>query len=277
MQRVVSQLRPQPHRGLWSNSGINSPFGSVSARLRQQQTASVVDLRPGCYFSTTPQAQGPKCTLIIGPPGGGKGTLSGKVIKDFDFAHLSSGDILRSQIAQGTAVGKKAKSFVEAGDLVPDEVMVQLIVNELREKFHGENWILDGFPRTVQQALSVEKSFTINAVMHIDVPFEVIIDRIAQRWVHPGSGRIYNTEYHPPKVPGKDDETGEPLIQREDDKPEAVLFRLKKYEAITLPLLDFYKARGTLRTFAGTESDKIYPFLQDFLDNELRIPRREKS
>ena len=212
-----------------------------------------------------------KSALIIGPPGGGKGTLSAKLIKDFQISHLSSGDILRSQISAGTAVGQKAKSFVDNGDLVPDEVMVRLIVNELREKYAGNHWLLDGFPRTVQQALSLEKSYRIDSVLHIDVPFEVIIARVAQRWVHLASGRIYNTEYKPPKVAGKDDITGEDLVQREDDKPESVERRLKSYEKITLPLLEFYEGRGVLHTFKGKESDVIYPQLRRYVLEELRV------
>lgn len=178
--------------------------------------------------------------IIIGAPGSGKGTISSRIVKDFGMKHLSSGDMLRGQILQKTEAGLNAKKYTDKGDLVPDEIMVKLILNEIHS-LGNVSWLLDGFPRTVAQAIDLHKSEPVNMVISLNVPFEVIIDRIKGRWTHLPSGRVYNTEFNPPKTPGIDDVTGEPLVQRDDDKPETVRQRLETYNRQTKPVLEYYK------------------------------------
>ncbi|KAG8595616.1 hypothetical protein GDO81_001575 [Engystomops pustulosus] len=206
--------------------------------------------------------------VIMGPPGSGKGTISDRIVKHFALKHLSSGDLLRLNIQKKTEIGILAKSYIEQGQLVPDDVITRLIVQELNN-FGEHNWLLDGFPRTVPQAQALDKAHQINTVIDLNVPFQTIKDRLTARWIHPGSGRVYNTEFNPPKVSGIDDVTGEPLIQREDDKPETVTKRLKAYESLTKPVLEYYKNKGVLETFSGTETNKIWPHVYSFLQTKL--------
>jgi len=206
----------------------------------------------------------PMCALIVGAPGSGKGTISNWIVRDFGLKHVSSGDILRQHLQQGTPVGLKAKQFIDKGDLVPDETMVELISSELKN-MEGVPWLLDGFPRTQPQAKALQGQAPVNVVINLDVPFETIIDRIKDRWIHPGSGRVYNLIFNPPKVAGKDDDTGEDLIQREDDKPESVRNRLEVFSKNTKPVLDFYREMGILKDFHGTESKKIWPHVETHL------------
>ena len=159
--------------------------------------------------------------LILGPPGSGKGTIASRIVKTFHFNHLSSGDLFRAQISKGTSVGLTAKQFIDRGTLVPDDVTIKLVLNELRG-LSNHSWLLDGFPRTLHQAESLTHSERLDTVIHLDVPFQTIIDRIRERWVHLPSGRIYHNTFNPPQTPGKDDITGEELVQREDDKPASV-------------------------------------------------------
>ncbi|XP_066460337.1 GTP:AMP phosphotransferase AK3, mitochondrial [Eleutherodactylus coqui] len=206
--------------------------------------------------------------VIMGPPGSGKGTVSDRIVKHFALQHLSSGDLLRLNIQKKTEVGTLAKSYIEQGQLVPDDVITRLVVQELNN-FGEHNWLLDGFPRTVPQAEALDRAHRINTVIDLNVPFQTIKDRLTARWIHPGSGRVYNTEFNPPKVSGIDDLTGEPLIQREDDKPETVTKRLKAYETLTKPVLEYYKNKGVLETFSGTETNKIWPHVYSFLQTKL--------
>ncbi|XP_044142824.1 GTP:AMP phosphotransferase AK3, mitochondrial [Bufo gargarizans] len=206
--------------------------------------------------------------VIMGPPGSGKGTISDRIVKHFALKHLSSGDLLRLNIQKKTEVGILAKSYIEQGQLVPDGVITRLIVQELNN-FGEHNWLLDGFPRTVPQAQALDKAHQINTVIDLNVPFQTIKDRLTARWIHPASGRVYNTEFNPPKVSGIDDLTGEPLVQREDDKPETVTKRLNAYEALTKPVLEYYKNKGVLETFSGTETNKIWPHVHSFLQTKL--------
>jgi len=201
----------------------------------------------------------------MGRPGGGKGTISKKMLKDFDYNHLSTGDLLRANVQDGTDLGKEAKSYMDSGGLVPDDLIIRLVLDEVA-KIEG-SILLDGFPRTLPQAEAFEANLAIDNSIFLNVPTEVIVERISNRWLHPGSGRIYAYDYNPPKVEGKDDETGEPLIQRDDDKPEAVGARLQQYDAMTLPLIEHYqKIPGHLAEFRGTESDVIYPEVKKYLE-----------
>lgn len=205
------------------------------------------------------------CRLIImGPPGGGKGTISKMVTQDFKIPQLSSGDLIRQQIRDKTEIGQEVEALVNAGGLVPDDTITEIVIASLAD-MSDDHWMLDGFPRTTAQAEALSKVYDIDAVINVDVPFDVIIERLKDRWCHPASGRIYNLQFTPPQTPGRDDQTGEPLIQREDDKPATVQARLLQYEASTRPLCDFYDAKGLLANFQGEETKKIYPGIQEFL------------
>uniref|UniRef100_A0A8D0HJ67 GTP:AMP phosphotransferase AK3, mitochondrial n=1 Tax=Sphenodon punctatus TaxID=8508 RepID=A0A8D0HJ67_SPHPU len=206
--------------------------------------------------------------VIMGPPGSGKGTISTRILKHFALKHLSSGDLLRDNMQKRTEVGVIAKSYIDQGQLIPDDIMTRLMLSELKtlNRYH---WLLDGFPRTVPQAEALDKACEIGTVIDLDLPFETIKQRLTARWIHPASGRVYNLEFNPPKVPGTDDITGEPLVQRDDDKPETVVKRLKAYETQTKPVLDYYRKKGVLESFSGTETNMIWPPVHAFLQTKL--------
>ncbi|CAH4017745.1 GTP:AMP phosphotransferase AK3, mitochondrial [Pieris brassicae] len=208
-------------------------------------------------------------TLILGAPASGKGTISSRLVKRYGLEHVSSGDKLRDHIEKQTDLGKKVKSYLNEGKLVPDDVMINFMVTELKQ-VENKPWLLDGFPRTVTQADTLWKVKPVDIVLNLVVPFEVIIDRVKNRWVHLPSGRVYNIGFNTPKVMGKDDETGEALMQRADDKPEAVKKRLEIYESMTKPVIDFYKGKGIIKNFEGRTSDEIWPKITDYMDNLLK-------
>ncbi|XP_029372484.1 GTP:AMP phosphotransferase AK3, mitochondrial [Echeneis naucrates] len=208
--------------------------------------------------------------VIMGPPGSGKGTVSARITKSFGLTHLSSGNILRAHINAKTEFGLLMKSSIDQGQLVPDDVISRLILSEL--KAIGQcSWLLDGFPRTVSQAEALDSAYIVNTVINLNVPFQTIKDRLTSRWTHLPSGRVYNTDFNPPKVPGLDDVTGEPLVQRDDDTPETVTRRLKAYETQTEPVLEYYRSKGVLETFSGTETNKIWPDVEALLYRKLSL------
>lgn len=200
--------------------------------------------------------------IILGAPGGGKGTISKKILNKFAYNHVSTGDLLRSHIQKGTDLGEKAKAFMNQGKLVPDDLVVDMLKKTVKNDSPGVSGrlLLDGFPRNIEQAKSLESVVHIHQVIHLDIPHAEILRRLSQRWVHAPSGRVYNLEYNPPISEGLDDVTKEPLTQRDDDKPEFIQKRLDDYEAMTSPLVSHYKnSKGTIVTsFAGTESDVIF-------------------
>ncbi|KAK9447322.1 adenylate kinase-domain-containing protein [Limtongia smithiae] len=213
----------------------------------------------------------PARMLLLGPPGAGKGTQTSRLLKKFDIPALSSGDILRQQIAEKTDVGKTAADIIKQGKLLPDTVMTAVISAELATRHWlaaTKTWLLDGFPRTQPQAELLDGILHpslagLNFVVELQVPFEVILDRIANRLVHVPSGRVYNLTYNPPKVPGVDDVTGEPLTRRPDDDPEIFRTRLEEYQKLTTPLIEHYRKQGDLVwSVAGDTSDIIYPQLE---------------
>jgi nucleoside-triphosphate--adenylate kinase len=146
---------------------------------------------------------------------------------------MSTGDILRQHVNEGSALGKQAQEYMRNGKLVPDEIMISLLLNDATPYLEeGASLLLDGFPRTIHQAKALEEFMHIDMVVNLDIPTEVIVERISDRWIHPASGRTYSYSYKPPQVTGKDDVTGEPLVQREDDKPESVRTRLAAYDKV---------------------------------------------
>lgn len=180
--------------------------------------------------------------ILLGAPGAGKGTQAQFLTKKYGIPQISTGDMLRAAIKAGTEMGKMAKAFMDEGKLVTDEIIIGLVKDRIAEDDCKNGFLLDGFPRTVPQADAVTAAgIALDAIIEIDVPDEEIIKRMSGRRVHPDSGRTYHLVYNPPKVEGKDDETGEDLIQRPDDKEEIVKDRLKVYHEQTQPLVDYYQ------------------------------------
>ena len=179
--------------------------------------------------------------VLLGPPGAGKGTQAESICSSYGIPHISTGNMLREAIEAGTKLGLEAKSLMDSGILVSDEVIIGLVEERIAAPDCSSGFLFDGFPRTIPQAEAlVERGIKIDAVVEIDVPDEDIINRMSGRRMHLASGRNYHIIYNPPVNEGKDDLTGELLIQREDDKPETVRDRLKVYEEQTSPLIDFY-------------------------------------
>lgn len=209
--------------------------------------------------------------LLLGAPGSGKGTQTSRLLQRFSNLNaLSSGDILRAQIAARSPVGLEAAKFIADGGLVPDQTMVLLIGSELNSRgwLNGaSSWLLDGFPRTRPQAESLYRVLeppdaAVNMVVELDVDQSVILERIEARWVHVPSGRVYNLDYNPPKVAFRDDVTGEPLTKRADDTAEVFQRRLDQYNAELGPLKEFYRNLGVLHKVSGNTSNIIYPKLE---------------
>ena len=179
--------------------------------------------------------------VLLGPPGAGKGTQAESICENYGIPHISTGNMLREAVEAGTKLGLEAKSLMDAGILVSDDVIVGLVEERISADDCSEGFLFDGFPRTIPQAEAlIERYINIDAVVEIDVPDQDIIDRMAGRRMHPASGRNYHIIFNPPKNEGKDDITGEDLILREDDKPETVKDRLKVYADQTSPLVVFY-------------------------------------
>jgi adenylate kinase len=196
--------------------------------------------------------------ILLGPPGAGKGTQAERLTEDFGLPYFATGDILRNAVAEGTELGLKAKGFMDAGELVPDDVIIGVILEALQGDEAADGFLLDGFPRTVPQAdalgAALEKvGRQLTAVLLIDVPDGEIERRISGRRVS-RSGRVYHIEFDPPKHPDRCDIDGSPLIQRDDDKPETIRKRLAVYHEQTEPLVEYYEDRDLLRRFDGTRT-----------------------
>ncbi|MGZ5207726.1 MAG: adenylate kinase [Sulfuricurvum sp.] len=180
--------------------------------------------------------------ILLGAPGAGKGTQAQFLIKAYEIPQISTGDMLRAAIKAGTELGTLAKSFMDAGKLVTDEIIIGLVKERIAQEDCKNGFLLDGFPRTVVQADALkEAGVAMDAVIEIDVPDKEIVKRMSGRRAHLASGRTYHILYNPPKVEDKDDETGEDLVQRADDKEEIVLDRLSVYHEQTQPLVSYYK------------------------------------
>jgi len=179
--------------------------------------------------------------ILLGAPGAGKGTQAKFICEKFGIPQISTGDMLRAQVKAGTPLGLEAKKHMDSGGLVPDAVIIGMVKERLKEDDCKNGYLFDGFPRTIPQAEAMkEAGVPLDVVLEIDVPDQDIIDRMAGRRVHLASGRTYHIKYNPPKVAGKDDVTGEDLIQRDDDKEETVRKRLEIYHSQTKPLVTFY-------------------------------------
>lgn len=179
--------------------------------------------------------------ILLGPPGAGKGTQAAFITERFRIPQVSTGDMLRAAVKAGTPLGKLAKEKMEAGALVPDDLIIRLVKERIQEPDCANGFLFDGFPRTIPQAQAMrDAGVKIDYVLELDVPDEEIITRMAGRRVHLASGRTYHVKFNPPRVPDRDDVTGEPLVQREDDREETVRERLRVYHAQTKPLVDYY-------------------------------------
>ena len=194
--------------------------------------------------------------ILMGLPGAGKGTQAEKIVEKYDIPHISTGDMFRLAIKEGTALGKEAKSYMDKGELVPDEVTIGIVRERLSKPDCQKGFLLDGFPRTIAQAEALENLLTdmeeaLNYILHIDVPKEQLIERLTGRRICPTCGATYHVDFNPPKVDGKCDHDGSELVQREDDQPETVRKRIEVNVEQTQPLLDFYHEKGYLVSFEG--------------------------
>ena len=184
--------------------------------------------------------------ILLGAPGVGKGTQAQFITETYQIPQISTGDMLREAVKAETPLGLKVKAVMDRGDLVTDDIIIALVKDRISQPDCENGFLFDGFPRTIPQADAlVDQGIDLDAIVEIAVPFDEIIKRMSGRRVHPGSGRTYHVEYNPPVKEGVDDETGEPLIQREDDHEDTVRDRLKVYEEQTSPLVAYYQAKAT--------------------------------
>lgn len=196
--------------------------------------------------------------VLLGPPGAGKGTQAVKLVDKYQVPHISTGDIFRKNISEGTELGVKAKSYIDAGKLVPDELTCEIVTSRLLEDDCANGFLLDGFPRTIFQADKLdqflkENGMKLDIVINLSVPSEQIISRLSGRRICRRCGASYNIVTIPPKKEGVCDRCGGELYQRKDDAPETVASRLKTYDEQTAPLVDYYKNTGALADFDGTK------------------------
>jgi adenylate kinase len=197
--------------------------------------------------------------ILLGPPGAGKGTQAEKLIEDFHLPYVNTGEILRAAVREATDLGKQAEQYMKAGDLVPDEIIIGVILEEVDSDEARDGFLLDGFPRTEGQAKALDEALTdvdreLTAALYIDVPDEEVVRRLSGRRVSAKTGRVYHIEFDPPKHADRCDIDGSRLIQRDDDKPETIRKRLEVYHRQTAPLVDYYEERGILKRFDGSRS-----------------------
>lgn len=199
--------------------------------------------------------------LIMGPPGAGKGTQAEVLVKELEITHISTGDMFRNAIKVGTEMGKKAKEYMDKGELVPDQVVIGMVKDRLSQPDCKKGFLLDGFPRTVEQAGALDKTLDslgikLDGVVNIVVPLDKLMARLTGRRVCKGCGASYHVLFNPPKAEGKCNSCGGELYQRSDDNEESVGTRLRAYEEKTQPLIDYYKNKGVLLNFNGDQEIK---------------------
>ena len=210
--------------------------------------------------------------VLLGPPGAGKGTQAKMLVDRYNIPQISTGDILRGAVAAGTELGKEAKKYMDAGDLVPDEVVIGLVRERLQEPDCKKGYILDGFPRTVKQAESLDEILGtlgdgISHVVSIEVDEKELITRLTGRRTCKGCGAMYHVSFEPPKKDGVCDKCGKELYQRDDDKEETIVSRLKVYKNQTEPLIAYYSKKDLVRSIPGTgEIKEIFQRITDVLD-----------
>jgi len=197
--------------------------------------------------------------ILLGPPGAGKGTQAERLTDDFNLPYIATGEILRQAVKDETPLGSKAKGFMDAGELVPDDVITGVILQALGSSEAQDGFLLDGFPRTVQQADALEQGLAnvdreLTAAILIEAPDDEVMRRLSGRRVSVKTGRVYHVEFDPPKHEDRCDVDGSRLVQRDDDKPETIVNRLKVYHEQTHPLAQYYEELGLLRRFDGTRS-----------------------
>lgn len=196
--------------------------------------------------------------ILLGAPGAGKGTQAAFICEKFGIPQISTGDMLRAAVKAGTPLGLKAKAVMDAGALVSDDIIIGLVKERIAQPDCANGFLFDGFPRTIPQADAMKDAgVALDYVLEIDVPFSDILERVTGRRQHPGSGRTYHVRFNPPKVEGIDDVTGEPLVQRDDDKEETVKKRLEVYDAQTRPLVDYYSSWAAQDSAAAPKYRKI--------------------
>ena len=204
-----------------------------------------------------------KKIILLGPPGAGKGTQAKRIVEKTGLLHLSTGDILRDEVARGTELGKQAKAYMDRGDLVPDELIIGMIRGRIE---NADGFILDGFPRTVAQAEALEQITPVDVVIDIELERDEVIRRLSSRRVCRNCGKIYNLISNPPKVDGKCDACGGELYQRDDDRPEVIENRYDVYTSSTAPLIEFYRSRGLLVEVDGkADPDAIFARIMEII------------
>ena len=209
--------------------------------------------------------------IMLGAPGAGKGTQAKKIAAKYQIPHISTGDIFRANIKEGTELGKKAKEYMDQGLLVPDELTVDLVIDRVKQDDCKNGYVLDGFPRTIPQAESLDAALAkmgqkVDYAINVEVPDENIISRMSGRRACVGCGATYHIKYNPPKAEGICDACGEKLILRDDDKPETVQKRLGVYHDQTQPLIDYYGKAGVLKEVDGTvDMEDVFQAIVDIL------------
>ncbi|MBO4409993.1 MAG: adenylate kinase [Spirochaetales bacterium] len=204
--------------------------------------------------------------VFLGPPGAGKGTIAALAREYYGIPHISTGDLFRNNIKNGTELGLRVKSILASGGLVPDSITIEMVRNRLAEPDCARGFILDGFPRTIGQADALAEMTGLDAVVDFRISKEEVVKRLSGRRMCPSTGRIYHILFNPPKVEGKDDETGEDLVQRPDDREDAIVHRLEVYEEQTEPLIAYYASKGLIKEVdASLKPDQVFDLLKKVL------------